>query len=129
VSSKNDQPPQPQPIQQQPSRSFKPRIWKAFFILLLIANLIFFGPLIVALPYHYEPGPGILAGIPFILLLSFIDFIAIISYLRNQHPHGIAEVISYIALIASGLVLIYFGLMLVLSGIAWVVFYFIKAAI
>jgi hypothetical protein len=37
--------------------------------------------------------------IPFLFLLALIDFLAVFFYIRKQHPHGIARVISYTVLI------------------------------
>jgi hypothetical protein len=88
MSSDTDLPRRPNTLQQQPPRSFKPRIWKVIFILLLIAHLVVGGWvfwLICYLLWGYSgmqsgKGVGLLAAIYPILILSIIDLIALLSY-------------------------------------------------
>jgi hypothetical protein len=50
-------------------------------------------------------GLGVLVLIFFGLPLTIIDFIAVFFFIKIQHPHGRAKVISYTALIVISLVL------------------------
>lgn len=97
----NTDPPYPDAIQQLP-RSFKPLIWKIVFVPLLIANFLF-GFLVFWLiynAYHQSAGLMILLALPLpLFILSIIDLIAVLFYIKTQHPHGVLRAICYIALI------------------------------
>jgi hypothetical protein len=79
--------------------------WKAFFILLVTINVIFFGYIGMALNQTYV-GVAAIGIIPIALILVLIDLFAILFYMRKQHPQGIARVISYAALILITLLLL-----------------------
>jgi magnesium-transporting ATPase (P-type) len=117
VNSDNDLPHEQNTPQQQ-SRFFKPPIWKVIFTLLLIANLLIGGWsfLIIysvfwgELSHISAGGMSLIAVISPLLILSIIDFIAVLIYIITQHPQGIAKIISYTAFIAISLVLIFAAL-------------------
>ena len=79
--------------------------WKALFILIVAVNLIFFYYAGMALNQTAGGVSGI-GIIPFLFLLALIDFLAVLFYVRKQHPHGIARVISYAVLILIALYLV-----------------------
>jgi hypothetical protein len=72
--------------------------WKAFFILLVTINVIFF--YYVGKALNQTAGWVSAIGImPIALILVLIDLFAVLFYIRKQHPKGIARVVSYAALI------------------------------
>jgi hypothetical protein len=56
--------------------------------------------------------------IPYFLVFSIIDFIAILFYIIKQDPQGGAKVISYTALIIMSMALVYSLIAMVNIGIA-----------
>jgi len=84
-------------------------IWKGIFISLLSINLallVFISPVLLE-TVLYGPGWALLGVIPYIGLVSFLDFIAILIYLITKNPQGIVRDVSCIALFSLSLVLIY----------------------
>jgi apolipoprotein N-acyltransferase len=87
-------------------------IWVVVFTILFVVHVIFFYWVGTTLG-RYTGAMILIVAIPLAILLAFIDFIAVFTYIIKRHPHGIVKVVSYI-------VLAIIGLMLVLSGI-WLV--------
>lgn len=118
---------QPANLQAKLSNSFKPLIWKVIFTLLLIANLLVVGWVFVLIYYVFwgelshisEGGMSLIAAIPPLLILSIIDFIAVLTFIITQHPQGIAKIISYTAFIAVSLVLAFVCWAVYTLIIAW----------
>ena len=85
-------------------------IWIVFIITLLIVNLIggswvFWAYYSAFLDSNSASELGFLGVYPYLFTLVIIDIIAVFSYIRKQHPQGMAKVISYTALILIGVVL------------------------
>jgi hypothetical protein len=91
-------------------------IWSAVFTILFIVPGIFFSWLfVVAAAGGSTPGLGIFAGLAVILVglpLVFIDFIAVLLFIKIQKPHGIAKVIGNIALTVLGSIVVRVGIFL-----------------
>ena len=102
-------PPKPTTIQ-QPSRSFKPRIWNLIFTLLFFINIIFFGYLLLGILYTPNPGAGFIGVILLVFVLSIIDFIPVLLYVLTQHPQGIAKIIWALIFIILGWTVFYLAL-------------------
>jgi hypothetical protein len=104
--SDSDLPPQTDSDHQLPQMEAKGDLsWKALFILLVAVNLIFFYYAGMALNQTAGGVSGI-GMIPFVLILMTINFLTVFFYIRKQHPHGIARVISYTVLILITLYLV-----------------------
>jgi hypothetical protein len=72
------------------------------FLILLIVNLYNFYMVVTT------AGLGGLAFLSLGLPFAFITFVAVIFYIRKQHPQGIAKVISYTTLTVVTLMLVLF---------------------
>jgi len=118
-----DLPHQPDTLRQSPNRSFKPLIWKAIFILLLIVNLIF-GCWAFWLMYSVSlhnitaAGMAIVGVISYFFILAPIDLIAVLFYLR---PQGTARVIISTSLVLVSLPLFYYIVSIVIQ-LAYIIF-------
>jgi hypothetical protein len=116
MESDSDLPHQPDSHDQLSQMETKGNLsWKALFILIVAVNLIFFYYAGTALNQTAGGVSGI-GILPFLFLLAVIDFLAAFFYIRKQHPHGIARVISYIVLILITLYLVQmaFGIILIM---------------
>ena len=112
MTSETDLPHQPDTLQQLPQMEHEGSpFWIMIFIALILINGVFFYFAGVAVNQTAGGVSGI-GIIPFLFLLALIDFLAVFFYIRKQHPHGIARVISYTVLI-----LIAFYLVQVVIGI------------
>jgi hypothetical protein len=109
MNSENNLPYQPDTLQQHPPRSFKPIIWKAVFIPLLVVNVvfIFWAEIVLKNGSHGTADFSALGVWVASLPLAIIDVIVLLSYRFIQRPHGIARVISFTALVLVSLPLIY----------------------
>jgi hypothetical protein len=78
-------------------------IWATVFIILFIVHVMLFTPV---------PTPGGIGAVIGLYLFGFpliiIDFIAVIFYIKKQHPQGIGKVISYTVLTVICLILAFF---------------------
>jgi hypothetical protein len=96
-------------------------MWKVIFITLLIINFVYVVYLVSTIAYAGSFGGYVLlSSFPFLLVLSIIDLLVIVSYIREHHSHsthGIdKKIIIDAALIAAGFILIFSGVIVYMAA-------------